>query len=71
MTLQVDKEIVDLPSRLIFDDEVLRGLPMIATVASPRNAPSKRLFGTDRRIWNSKVNARTQDTNIDRFGLPE
>jgi hypothetical protein len=43
----------------------------IFTVGLFRDAPGKKLFRTDRRIWNSKKNARTHDTNIDRFGLPE
>jgi hypothetical protein len=42
----------------------LEGLPWswsyvgVLTVGLPRDASGRRLFGTDRRIWNLKVNAR-------------
>ena len=43
---------------MIYIGNLLKGVPEVAD----------RVVG-DRRIWNSKVNARTQDTDLYRFGF--
>jgi hypothetical protein len=64
------------------DEEVLQIRPMIATICPTVGAICRCFYRRptyeypkvgdylvrDRRIWNLKVNARTQDTNLDRFG---
>ena len=45
------------PSLSVFLLQAYLGMPQVGDC-----------LGADRQIWNSKVNARTQDTNLDRFG---
>jgi len=41
------------------------------TVGLPCDTQGRRLLGADRRILNSKANARKQNANLDRFRPPE